>query len=38
MSLFEFSHTPREPVIAHLTIDRAVYDAIPKYKAVIVQE
>jgi oxalate decarboxylase len=37
MSLSEWlSHTPPELVMAHLNIDRATYDAIPKEKAVIV--
>jgi hypothetical protein len=36
MSLSEWlSHTPPELVMAHLDIDRATYDAIPKQKAVI---
>jgi oxalate decarboxylase len=39
LSLSEWlSHTPPELVMAHLNIDRAVYDAIPKDKAVIVPE
>ena len=32
------SHTPPELVMAHLNIDRAVYDAISKDKAVFVPE
>jgi oxalate decarboxylase len=32
------SHTPPELVMAHLNIDKAVYDAIPKDKAVVVPE
>lgn len=36
MSLSEWlSHTPPELVMAHLDIDKATYDAIPKQKAVI---
>lgn len=36
MSLSEWlSHTPPELVMAHLNIDKATYDAIPKEKAVI---
>jgi Cupin len=39
LSLSEWlSHTPPELVMAHLNIDRAVYDAIPKDKSVIVPE
>jgi oxalate decarboxylase len=39
LSLSEWlSHTPPELVMAHLNIDKAVYDAIPKDKAVIVPE
>ena len=37
MSLSEWlSHTPPELVMAHLNIDKTMYDAIPKEKAVIV--
>ncbi|HUK41459.1 MAG TPA: cupin domain-containing protein [Candidatus Acidoferrales bacterium] len=32
------THTPPELVIAHLRIDRAAYDAIPRSKAVILPE
>ena len=39
LSLSEWlSHTPPELVMAHLNIDKAVYDAIPKEKAIIVPE
>jgi oxalate decarboxylase len=37
LSLSEWlSHTPAELVMAHLTIDKATYDAIPKEKTVII--
>jgi oxalate decarboxylase len=37
MSLSEWlSHTPPELVMAHLNIDKTMYDAIPKEKAVVV--
>ena len=32
------THTPPELVMAHLKIDRATYDAIPRSKAVILPE
>jgi oxalate decarboxylase len=32
------THTPPELVLAHLKIDRAAYDAIPRSKAVIIPE
>lgn len=32
------SHTPAELVMAHLNIDRELYDAIPKRKAVVMPE
>jgi len=32
------THTPPELVMAHLKIDRAAYDAIPRSKAVILPE
>lgn len=39
LSLSEWlSHTPPELVMAHLNIDREIYDAIPKQKAVIMPE
>jgi oxalate decarboxylase len=39
LSLSEWlSHTPPELVMAHLNIDRALYDAIPKQKAVVMPE
>ena len=39
LSLSEWlAHTPPELVMAHLKIDKAAYDAIPKEKAVILPE
>ncbi|HWY67231.1 MAG TPA: cupin domain-containing protein [Terriglobales bacterium] len=39
LSLSEWlAHTPPELVMAHLSIDRAAYDAIPREKAVILPE
>jgi len=39
LSLSEWlAHTPPELVMAHLNIDKAAYDAIPKEKAVILPE
>jgi len=37
MSLSEWlSHTPPELVMAHLNIDKTMYDALPREKAVVV--
>jgi oxalate decarboxylase len=39
LSLSEWlAHTPPELVTAHLNVDKAVYDAFPKTKAVILPE
>ena len=39
LSLSEWlTHTPPELVMAHLNIDKAAYQAIPKQKAVILPE